>query len=536
MKINIQYILLALLVIVVASCTSEEDLIQERKDNNPLPTIPTFDPGSLDLSKYVAIGNSVTSGFADAALYPGGQLNSLPGIIADQFALAGGGEFVYPPISSGFGFGGSDGQGGVRGRSFIDVGAAISDPSQAIQFKSGTPLIASGIGPAGLNNFGVPGARVIDLVTAGYGNFNPFYGAFQSDPTASILADAISAGPTFFSLFIGNNDVLGYAASGGKSGEDFNPLDPTTMTDVASFQAAFQATLDALAATGAEGAVLNIGPVTILPYFQTVTTLAGTYEFIPLDQATADLVNAGYAEYNGGLQAAFALGMIDGDELAARTVAFVAGGNAPVITDESMTVIDLSEANGLPPGTIVLPLLRQANAQDVYPLTAIAAIGSLADPNDPTSVIGVGVPVPDSLTLTFPEQVNVITRTAQFNGVISALMPNYPNMTLVDIQPIFADGFGLTPEQATALALTPAAIAAADGVLGIEVDGFNMVPLSLDANSLFNSIFSTDGIHPNPRGAALVGNEVIDAVNAAFGAQIPPIDVLARPGIFVEGL
>src|SRR4051812_41321112 len=58
--------------------------------------------GSLDVSKYVAIGNSITSGFADGALYYDGQMVSYPNLLAQQFKLIGGGEFVQPlvPISS----------------------------------------------------------------------------------------------------------------------------------------------------------------------------------------------------------------------------------------------------------------------------------------------------------------------------------------------------------------------------------------------------------------------------------------------------
>ena len=50
-----------------------------------------------------------------------------------------------------------------------------------------------------------------------------------------------------------------------------------------------------------KGAVVTVPSIVNLPYFTTVP-----YNAVPLDQATADLLNAGYAAYNGGLQAAFA--------------------------------------------------------------------------------------------------------------------------------------------------------------------------------------------------------------------------------------
>jgi lysophospholipase L1-like esterase len=49
-------------------------------------------------------------------------------------------------------------------------------------------------------------------------------------------------------------------------------------------------------------------------------------------------------------------------------------------------------------------------------------------------------------------------------------------------------------------------------------------------NSVRNSIapggyFSLDGVHPNPRGQALLANEFIRVINARFGATLPPVDI-----------
>src|ERR1044072_417901 len=60
---------------------------------------PSPTAGSMDVSKYVAIGNSITSGYTDGALYYDGQLVSYPNLIAEQFKLAGGGEFKQPFVS-----------------------------------------------------------------------------------------------------------------------------------------------------------------------------------------------------------------------------------------------------------------------------------------------------------------------------------------------------------------------------------------------------------------------------------------------------
>src|SRR6218665_1981173 len=61
---------------------------------------PEPDKGSMDPTRYVAIGNSITSGFADGALYYDGQQASYANILAEQLKLVGGGEFKQPLVSA----------------------------------------------------------------------------------------------------------------------------------------------------------------------------------------------------------------------------------------------------------------------------------------------------------------------------------------------------------------------------------------------------------------------------------------------------
>ena len=43
-------------------------------------------------------------------------------------------------------------------------------------------------------------------------------------------------------------------------------------------------------------------------------------------------------------------------------------------------------------------------------------------------------------------------------------------------------------------------------------------------------MWSTDGIHPNARGYALVANKFINAINEAFGASVPEASVGSYTG------
>lgn len=66
---------------------------------------------SSNFTRYVAIGNSLTSGCADGALSLYGQQNSFTKMLADQFKLVGGGDFKIPYMNPG---GGSDGSSNPR--------------------------------------------------------------------------------------------------------------------------------------------------------------------------------------------------------------------------------------------------------------------------------------------------------------------------------------------------------------------------------------------------------------------------------------
>jgi len=504
--------------VALIACDSEDDIVEDWVEINQVE-VETPSSGDLDLSNYVAVGNSLTAGFYDGALFPSGQANSYPSILASQFARTGGGEFNNPNIVSG--------ESGT-GRITLDLGAALAaiggqgSLADALVVGTANPLTENTIS---VNNFGVPGARSVDLAFPGYGGANPFFGAFQSDDMASVIGDAAAANPSFFSVWIGNNDVLGYALSGGEN-DVYNPLDPSTITSTADFAAAIAGILDAMSAGGAEGVVLTIPPVTTIPYVQAATTLGGAPEgLLPagsIDEATAAGLNAAYGAYNGGLDAIVDAGFLSSEEAARRKISFVGGAaNAPIITDESLT--DLSGFG--------LSSWRQASSTnllgvgDLFTLDALFVLGV---PQDEAGAVipGITVPLEDAVTLTESEQVNIITATATFNGIIRAEVAARSNLTLVDMDPLFADINGLTAAQATGLAMSADGIAAADGEVGRNVNGINLIPISFSTAELFNSVFSTDFVHPNPRGAALAANEIIGVLNATYGSEIPFVNPL----------
>ena len=125
-----------------------------------------------------------------------------------------------------------------------------------------------------------------------------------------------------------------------------------------------------------------------------------------------------------------------------------------------------------------------------------------------------------------------MNHTFAYNATIRAAVDANDNLHLMDIQPMMADLFGLSPQIAAAIGMGNAGVQAADGVLGTMSGGISLVPLSLTQAELYNSVFSTDFVHPNPRGQALLANEIIKVLNAVYNATIPVVDPLAFEPIY----
>ena len=495
--------LLAFTGLFIVSC-SDDDTITDPGGGIPEPPIE-YTPGSADLSTFVALGNSLTAGFSDQALFIEGQEASFPNMLAISFAEAGGGEFTTPFMA--------DNLGGMT------VGGNLFSPNRLyLDFSTGSPLPTEVSGTPGteatnklsgpFNNMGVPGAKSYHLGVQGYGSLaglqvgaaNPYFVRFSSGESASVIGDALAQGPTFFTLWIGNNDVLQYAVSGGVGVDQTGNIDARTyggndISDPRVVAGSIDGILGALAQAGAKGVIANIPDVTKIPYFTTVP-----HNPIPLDAATAAVLNseAAYGRYNGGLLQLQAAGLISAEEVARRTISFSAGeGNAVVIADEDLT--DLSAFG--------LENWRQATADDLLVFTSQTVIGTLADPNNPLSVIGVGVPLEDKWVLTPEEQQAVTTASAAYNATIELLAQQY-DIAFVDIDAFYTQ---------------------------VETEG---VPLSdgsvVTAEYATGGAFSLDGVHPSPRGYALVANEFIKAIEAKYGAVLPKVDPLAYTGLYIN--
>lgn len=500
------YALLPFLGLFLIAC--EEDTAPI--DNTPDPI--EYTAGTADFSKYVAVGNSLTAGFSDNALFRAGQEASFPNMLAANFALVGGGAFEIPYMADNLGGATINGETDANMDGSPDIGNRL-----ILSFAAGpAPVPVAGQGSTEItnklsgpfNNMGVPGSKSYELLAPGYGSLaglavgaaNPYFVRFSSGESATVVGDAAAQGATFFSLWTGANDVLLYATGGGTGVDQTGNLDPSTysrndLTDPNVFAGSLDAILQAMTANGADGVIANLPNVTDVPYFTTVP-----HNPVPLDEATAGLLNGAYGAYNAGLAQLQGLGAITADELAQRTITFSAGeGNAVVIIDE-----DLTDLTGFNPALINM---RQATDQDLLVLTSRTFIGTLANPNDPTSINGVAVPLADKWVLTPEEQTTVENALTAYNQTIAGLATAY-DLAFVDANALLNE---------------------------LKTDGFQQSDGSIvDATFATGGGFSLDGVHPSPRGYAILANAFIEAINEKYGSNLPGVNPLDYTGLYIN--
>lgn len=359
------------------------------------PEIEDFKPsaGDADFSSYVAIGNSLTAGFMNGELYKTGQQNSFPSMLAGQFQTAGGGEFTQPLMANDVGFG---------NRKVLDYNEdCLGQTSLAPVSMEFTPSelqanFASPEDQGPYNNMGVPGAKSFHFLLEGYGQLNPYFGRFRSSPTTSILEDAMSNQPTFFTLWAGNNDVLTYAITGGEV---------DSITNQAIFGGSIEVMLGTLTEGGAKGAIANIPDITNIPFFNTVP-----YNPITLNEGEAAALTAAYQQYNQGAQS-----------IGVDQITFSEGDN-PLVIEETDSRYDQ------------LGNMRQINEDELVLLTV---------PLDSIKCEGWGtqIPVPDEYILDEQEIAEVTQAVAGYNQTINAMASKY-DLAFVD----FASSLELAAE------------------------------------------------------------------------------------------
>ncbi|MBE7170702.1 MAG: G-D-S-L family lipolytic protein [Williamsia sp.] len=269
MKFRFLPVSLVALVFIFSSC--------QKEDIPSAPQSTQQGAAAADFTRYISVGNSITAGYSNGGLYNGGlflegQQVAYPFLIATQMKSAGGGNFFQPlfPAEQ------ANGSGYLRLDGVKPDGTPNIVPVTDKLAIRGTVTIP-GFGPVtlytkytgDLNNYGVPGLKLQQITSPLIGNLNPYFERLlpgNAGTNTTSYLDFVTAKPfTFFSNWLGNNDVLGYATSGGEG---------DVLTDSIQFAGLYALLLSNLTKNGAGGVIATIPDVTVLPYLNTVTVQA----------------------------------------------------------------------------------------------------------------------------------------------------------------------------------------------------------------------------------------------------------------------
>lgn len=512
----------------------------------PEINVPAPSSGSADFTRFVSVGNSLTAGFSDGGLYADVQMQSFPALIAQKMNEVTPSEFLQPDIQgTGSGY-----------LTVTDLDLTTNPPDVTFSIvEEDANWLQQLEGP--FNNLGVPGIRVKDITVEGYGaspeQGNPYFYRMLggSSPTTSYLKFVEANRGTFFTSWIGNNDVLGYATSGGVFGISGRPgtgLDGLTDPDT-EFKPSYDALIATLSANGTKGVVVTIPDVTLTPFFTTVpwnglvldeqlAALANQFYLFSIDTTVQKRVEtevflgaATQQVYQGAYQQAIANGATP-EEAEAIATAYVestegqqdiANANQliadsyyslpedqrpnhplyPIIEEQKNQAMQLLDFLGLIPTfsagpnpfVIEVPVtptnplgIRQMVEGELVLLTALLA-GEL----DGTNAL---IPKTNQYILTSEEVANVDSYTDEYNEIIRSYASS-PDIAVLESNPVLEEV-----------------------QTGIFVDG-----VTVTGEFLTGGAFSLDGIHLTPRGYAIFANSLIDVINSNFNARLSPVIV-----------
>lgn len=268
-----------------------------------------------------------------------------------------------------------------------------------------------------------------------------------------------------------------------------------------------------LTANGAKGVVANLPYVNALPYFKTVpynpitVTVLGGGNVAVGEATVAQLNTLLYGPLNAALTA---FGASDRIKLLSATTS-----NPLLIKDESLPNLSAQLTAAFTPSVgaqtaafygAVFGQARQATATDLILLPTQSVIG--AAPTVSNSGLGIAPPSPlNKFGITFPLQdthVLIPTEIAEIKVATDAY--NVSIKAAADSKGLaFVDTKAIMTQLSTG---------------GIVANGFTTTSAYVTGGG-----FSLDGIHPSPRGYALIANAFSTAINEKYGSTLKKIDL-----------
>ncbi len=469
-------------------------------------------PGKYNAARHVGIGVSLTAGFMNGSLYTdaqqGGQKHSYDYLLAKAVHGASTDDLFKVPAF------GNPGLGGVLFDTTAPGNARLI--SNRVELTgvtgAGTPITRTNLSPANLqpeglttlqrpyNNLGIPGSLARDILSDdpfgfGAGRQSPFYqfifrdqrlGSNGVQQAINLLKAQPADSLKLFTLWTGANEVLGFVTSGGVTPifpiDNFRPLYDTILARVKR------------EVPNVKIIVFNIPNVASIPFAtflgpnaRAVATQRGLARIFYAKDTTVDSV----ATADVGNVTKFMILLPAGAGVAA--IGDTTTGVKGILWRTLLASINNSR------------LLRGETPINLQQLTAGFTGGAGVDTTKP---IGSREnPLPDQFTLD-PREIEAADKAvADYNTFINSKNSQTEGIFVVDIAGLFDR-------------VVQQGITSPDGE-------------ELRATFLTGGIFTLDGVHPGPKGHAIVANQMIPIIEREFGASIPAINTRNLPdGIY----
>ncbi|MFI5180575.1 MAG: SGNH/GDSL hydrolase family protein [Thermoanaerobaculia bacterium] len=392
-----------------------------------------------DFTMFVSIGDSLTQAYTDGCVVEYAQRDSFGAVIARGAGAA----YELPIISA------------------PGLGPCMYLTSLAPTFgnRPNTGVPTNTTLPRPYNNLGVSGFKIHDVVftnpTTPAGGIA--YITLRGLGTA--LLQAASLKPTFMTIFIGNNDVLGAATSA-------TVIDGLTLTPMASVNADLDTifnTLKAAQGGAGKGIVFLIGDVSTIPFITTVPPFLLDKNSKPiLNPSTGQPIPPLYNTCPGGIPA------------------------CPVPAGSYLTLLAasyLQQGIGYP--CAVTPVSVNPNCDKPLPDNLTI--------NPSTGVITPGV------VLTPTEVAAIRARTSDINTALIT-KGTAAGYKIYDTAGFFSD---------------------------MLAHGRSYGGITIGTSFLSGGFFGYDGVHPTSLGYAIFADDVMQAINANYGNNLPRVNMFS---------
>ncbi len=493
--------------------------------------MPQQSSGTADFSNYIAVGNSLTAGYSDFGLYDDVQMQSYPNLIGQQMKEITDINFKQPDIP-----------GNGSGYFYVaDLDLSTTPPTPSIGIFNADPNWLDQLeGP--FNNLGVPGIRVKDITENGYGDSpqaNPYFYRMLGGKEAnmSYLDLVQESKPSFFTSWLGNNDVLGYALDGGAMGIG-ELTDPET-----EFKPSYDALISALTSQGGKGVVATIPDIILAPFFTampwngleldaTIAVAATQFYAFAIDTTVLKMVevevimeSATQLVYQGTYDEAIAGGATE-EQAEAIAEAFLEStdGQAAVASANDLISVDYYQKK---PDHPFYPITEQKKSNIIALLNNAGLIPTFSEGPNPF-VIEVPVTASNPIGIRQMKEGELVLLTALLNGFLTGQaalfpMPDRYILTSDEMKNIndYTDDFNdIIRGYASS---TDIAIFETNEILAKVKEGIWTDGVNVNGDFLTGGAFSLDGIHLTPRGYSIVANGFIELINSNFDANLSPV-------------